>query len=155
MRILAILMIALGIFSDPSVAVEPDEMLDNPVMEMRARAISQKLRCLVCQNENIDDSNADLARDLRLLVRERLVKGDTDEQVIAYIAERYGDFVLLRPPLQVNTFALWFGPLLVLTIGGFSIFVFLRRVKGRSAVVSPDLTQEERARVKNIVERTD
>ncbi len=156
MRIfLTTLLIACGIFSTVAVAVQPDEMLDNPVLEMRARAISQGLRCLVCQNESIDDSNAGLARDLRLLVRERLMQGDTDDQVVAFIVARYGDFVLLRPPVQVNTIVLWFGPLLVLCIGGVSIFVFLRKAKQKTAAFAADLTQEERAKVKNIVEQTD
>jgi len=151
MRVLAFLLFALWTSASPAGAVEPDEILDNPVLEVRARAISRQLRCLVCQNENIDDSNADLAHDLRLLVRERIVKGDTDAQVIAYIVDRYGDFVLLRPPLQPNTLLLWAGPLLVLGIGGLSIFVFLKRSRLRSAVFSPDLTPEERAKVKNVI----
>jgi len=152
MRFLTILFFVLWELSIPALAVEPDEMLDNPILEARAREISRELRCLVCQNENIDDSNADLAHDLRLLVRERIVKGDTDAQVIAFIVDRYGDFVLLRPPLQTNTLILWAGPLLVLGVGAISIFVFMKRAQRRSALVLSDLTPEERARVQSIIE---
>ncbi|MDJ0897067.1 MAG: cytochrome c-type biogenesis protein CcmH, partial [Alphaproteobacteria bacterium] len=95
----------------PAVAVvSPDEMLDDPALEARARALSKELRCLVCQNESIDESDADLARDLRKIVRERLVAGDTDDEVIGYLTARYGDFVLLNPPVKPLTWALWFGP---------------------------------------------
>ena len=95
-------------------ALSPDEMLSNPVLEKRARTISAELRCMVCQNESIDDSNADLARDLRVLVRERLVAGDTDEQVVEFLVARYGEFVLLRPRLQTSTLLLWGFPIVVL-----------------------------------------
>jgi cytochrome c-type biogenesis protein CcmH len=98
----------------PSLAVEPGEKLADPALETRARHISQQLRCLVCQNQSIDDSNADLARDLRLLVRERLTAGDTDVQVLAFIEARYGEFVLLRPPFNAHTLLLWLAPLLLL-----------------------------------------
>mgnify|MGYP000203402698 FL=1 len=100
-------------------AVEPDEMLTNPVLEQRAREISKDLRCVVCQNQDIDSSNAGVARDLRLLVRERLVAGDTDTQVIEYIRARYGDYVLLKPPLELATYALWFAPIAFILIGIF------------------------------------
>ena len=94
-------------------AVNPDEMLDDPALEARAREISKGLRCLVCQNQSIDDSDADLARDLRVLVRERLAAGDSDGQVIGYVVSRYGDFVLMRPPFKAATYALWLGPALI------------------------------------------
>lgn len=100
-------------------AVEPDEMLTNPELEQRAREISKDLRCVVCQNQDIDSSNAGVARDLRLLVRERLVAGDTDTQVIEYIRARYGDYVLLKPPLEPATYALWFAPIAFILIGIF------------------------------------
>ncbi len=99
-----------------AVAVRPDEILTDPALEARARNISKELRCLVCQNESIDESHADLARDLRLLVRQRLLAGDTDRQVIAYVHERYGDFVLLRPPVRGTTLVLWFGPGVLLAL---------------------------------------
>ena len=108
--LLLILMLAT-----PAMAVEPDEILDDPAMELRAREISKGLRCLVCRNENIDDSNADLARDLRLLVRERLLVGDTDQEVEDFVVERYGEFVLLKPMFSINNSLLWFaGPVLLI-----------------------------------------
>lgn len=103
-------------------AVEPDEILDDPALEARARVISKDLRCVVCQNQDIDSSNAGVARDLRILVRERLVAGDTDQEVLDYLVARYGDFVLLKPPLKPSTYLLWFGPgfvfLMALLAGG-------------------------------------
>ncbi|MEC8582753.1 MAG: cytochrome c-type biogenesis protein [Pseudomonadota bacterium] len=100
-------------------AVEPDEILDDPALEARARDISKDLRCVVCQNQDIDSSNAGVARDLRLLVRERLVVGDSDAEVIEYIRARYGDYVLLKPPLEPATYALWFAPIAFVLIGVF------------------------------------
>ena len=108
-------------------AVEPSEMLKDPALEARARAISKDLRCLVCQNQSIDDSNADLAHDLRLIVRERLTAGDSDQQVIAYLVARYGDFVLLDPPFKAKTLLLWGGPALVLLLGAGAIALAYRR----------------------------
>jgi cytochrome c-type biogenesis protein CcmH len=129
----------------PSVAVEPNEMLADPALEARAREISRGLRCVVCQNESIDESNADLAHDLRVLVRERLVAGDTDAQVVQYIVDRYGDFVLLRPPVKRQTYILWASPVILLLVAGAIILSYLRRHR-RSAAPSP-LTAEEQARV--------
>jgi cytochrome c-type biogenesis protein CcmH len=123
----ALLLVLALLASGPALAVEPDEILADPALEARAREISRDLRCLVCQNESIDDSNADLARDLRLLVRERLMAGDSDQQVMAYIAARYGDFVLLDPPVKPKTWALWFGPGLLLLVAGYGVFHYLRR----------------------------
>lgn len=111
-----------------AVAVEPDEKLDDPVLEERARVISQGLRCVVCQNQTIDDSSAPLARDLRLIIRERLVDGDNDEEVVAFVVNRYGDFVLLKPPFQGETYLLWFGPALIFLGGGALVFYYYRRV---------------------------
>jgi cytochrome c-type biogenesis protein CcmH len=108
-------------------AVQPDEMLSDPVLEARARALSKELRCMVCQNESIDDSEAPLAHDLRVLVRERIKGGDTDQQVLDFLVARYGEFVLLRPPLSWNTIALWGLPPSALFIGAVVIFVDLRR----------------------------
>jgi cytochrome c-type biogenesis protein CcmH len=108
-------------------AVQPDEMLHDPILEARARALSQELRCMVCQNESIDDSEAPLAHDLRVLVRERLKSGDTDQQVLDFLVARYGEFVLLKPPLSWHTIALWGLPPSVLLIGAVVIFVDLRR----------------------------
>lgn len=130
-------------------SVEPDEILQDPVLEQRARAISRELRCVVCQSENIDDSNAPLAKDLRLLVRERLTAGDTDRQVIEYVVERYGDYVLLKPPVQQNTVLLWSAPLLF-SIGAATIvfFMFVRRRTVRSP---KPLTDEETRALDEIV----
>ncbi len=115
--------------SGPSLAVEPDEILDDPVLEQRARELSKGLRCLVCQNQSIDDSNAELARDLRIIVRERLTAGDSDEETMDYIVARYGDYVLLKPPVNAGTLGLWLGPFLILIVAGIAVFFFLR---GRS-----------------------
>jgi cytochrome c-type biogenesis protein CcmH len=111
----------------PAHAVRPDEMLTDPQLEARARAVGQELRCLVCRNQSIDDSDADLAHDLRVLVRERIAAGDSNDRVIAYIRSRYGDFVLLRPPLEIGTALLWGGPALLLLLGGVAVARFYRR----------------------------
>jgi len=108
-------------------AVDPSEILRNPTLEKRARHISKDLRCLVCQNQSIDDSDAALARDLRLLVRERLIQGDTDNEVIDYVVSRYGDFVLLRPPVKGVTALLWLGPAIFVLIGFIGLLRYFRR----------------------------
>jgi cytochrome c-type biogenesis protein CcmH len=124
---LAVLLFAFN----PAHAVEPGEMLKDPVLEARARRISQELRCLVCQNQSIDDSNAELARDLRVLVRERLAAGDSDAAVLAFVEARYGEFVLLRPPLKLHTLALWAAPLLLLL--GIAFYLYRRARWQRSS----------------------
>ncbi len=129
----------------PAGAVEPDEMLADPVLEARARELSKGLRCLVCQNQSIDDSNAGLARDLRILLRERLTAGDSDAAAVAYIVDRYGDFVLLRPPIKPATYVLWFGPALIFVLAGLLLAFALRR-RGRQAP-APPLSETERRRV--------
>ena len=106
--------------SQPAFAVEPDEILADPVLEERARAISKQVRCVVCQNQDIDSSNAGVARDLRLLVRERLVAGDTDQQVMDFLVARYGDYVLFNPPWKPSTYILWVAPIVILGLGGIS-----------------------------------
>ncbi len=133
-------------------AVEPDEMLDNPVLEARAREISRYLRCLVCQNQTIDDSNADLAKDLRKLVRERLVAGDTNDEVMQYIVDRYGDFVLLKPPMQSNTLILWFGPAAILIVGLLMVMAFYRRSRRNFSRGTPDLTEQEQRQLRDILD---
>ena len=115
------------LFAFPVQAVTPDEVLSDPVLETRARDISKHLRCVVCQNQSIDDSHADLAKDLRLLVRERLKAGDSDAETIKYITDRYGDFVLLKPPVKEATLLLWAGPEIFLAIGIIGVFLMLRR----------------------------
>lgn len=124
-------------------AVEPDEILDDPVLEARARALSAELRCVVCQNESIDSSNASVARDLRILVRERLVAGDTDAEVLDHVVARYGDFVLFRPPWKPVTYALWLGPALVGLIGFVAVVLVLARRRAAGPV--EELSPEEQA----------
>ena len=118
---------ALIAFSAPSMAVEPDEVLPIPAQEARARDLSQHLRCVVCQNQSIDDSNAPLAADLRILLRERIKAGDDDKAAIDFIVARYGNFVLLKPPVQLNTLFLWFGPGLVLLLALAGYWMLLRK----------------------------
>ncbi len=146
---LAVLLTAL--WAAPGWTVEPDEMLDDPVLEARARALSQELRCLVCQNEPIDSSNADLARDLRILVRERLVAGDSDDDVKAFLVARYGDYVLLDPPMKLTTYALWFGPALLLLLGGLGVFLFFSGARRAPSAPAP-LSDEERARLDRLLD---
>jgi cytochrome c-type biogenesis protein CcmH len=131
----------------PALAVEPDEMLPDPALEARAREIGRELRCLVCQNQSIDDSNAPLARDLRVLVRQRIAAGDSDRDVIAFVVERYGDFVRLKPPFEARTWALWLGAPILLAVAGATIFVRARRRR-----VSPaPLTDIERRRLDELL----
>lgn len=136
-----------------AVAVTPDEMLDDPALELRARAVSKGLRCVVCQNQSIDDSNAPLAHDMRVLVRERLLAGDSDAAVKAYLVNRYGDFVLLRPRLRPDTIFLWFGPLLMLgaAAGGFALY--LRRPKSIPQPPGEALSAEEEERLAALRDR--
>jgi len=133
-----------------ALAVEPGEMLADAKLEARARAISANLRCLVCQNQSIDDSNADLARDLRLVVRKRLMKGDTDEQIFNFVASRYGDFVLLNPPFKAKTVLLWAGPAGVFVIGLMGVFIYFRR-RGTGSVVTAPLTADEERRLNDLL----
>jgi cytochrome c-type biogenesis protein CcmH len=134
----------LALLAPAAWAVEPSERLADPALEARARAISQELRCMVCQNESIDESNAPLAHDLRLLVRKRLVAGDTDQQVLNYIVARYGVFVLLDPPFEPLTWLLWLGPPILVVGAGV---VLLIRARGRRPEPTPaPLSDEENAR---------
>ena len=149
--------ILLGLFlafSGPVHAVEPGEILADARLEARARAISQKLRCVVCQNQSIDDSNAPLAKDLRVLVRERLTAGDTDGQAIGYIVARYGSFVLLKPPVQFNTLLLWLGPWLLagLAFLGFGRFLRHQPVTADPGAVAA-LSADEEARLAALLEQ--
>lgn len=145
----AVLLLAL-----PALAVQPDEVLRDPALEARARAISAELRCLVCQNQSIDDSDAPLARDLRILVRERLSAGDSDEEVRNFVVARYGDFVLLRPPFNWQTALLWGGPFLVLLAGIAAIVTAARRRRTEVAATAP-LSDEEKARLAALLEGRD
>jgi cytochrome c-type biogenesis protein CcmH len=135
-------------FAGASLAVEPSEKLSDPKMEERAREIGRGLRCLVCQNQTIDDSNAPLARDLRLVVRERLTAGDSDQAVVEFVHRRYGDFVLMRPPVRWDTYLLWFGPVLLAGLFAGALYI---KARGRRAVAAEELSAEERARVAAIL----
>ena len=140
----------LLLFPLHAVAVEPDEVLRNTALEERAREISAELRCLVCRNESIDDSNAELARDLRILVRERLLEGDTDEDVFQYIVDRYGEFVLLKPDMSGSNLVLWLtGPAMIVLGGSLGVFYIRRR--SLAAVGDDVLTHEEQSRLSNIL----
>jgi cytochrome c-type biogenesis protein CcmH len=144
------LAVLLLVFAVPAFAVEPDEILDDPVLEARARDLSAEIRCVVCQNESIDSSSAGIARDLRILLRERLVAGDSDAEVKDFLVARYGDYVLLRPPVKPATYLLWFGPALVLAIGLVVLVVALRRRRGKAVPVP--LSAAEQARLQRLIE---
>ncbi|MFY8105986.1 MAG: cytochrome c-type biogenesis protein [Elstera sp.] len=141
------LALVLVLLASPLAALGPDEILPDPALEARARALSRQLRCLVCQTESIDDSNAELARDLRLLVRRRLVAGESDAEVLAYIHARYGDYVLMRPPVLGRTALLWFGPFLLLVgVGGWLVIRARRGVKVAAAPAPLTPAEQERLR---------
>ena len=144
-------MIALGAL--PALAIGVGEALDDPVLEARARAMGKELRCLVCQNQSIDDSDADLARDLRRLVRERLVAGESDVEIKAYLVSRYGDFILLKPPFKAKTYALWLGPAVILLLAGGGAALYLRRQARRPETAAP-LTADERRRLETLLDDT-
>ena len=153
MRILLAAVVLLLALGHDARAIDPTEQLRDPALEARARVLSRELRCLVCQNESIDDSNADLARDLRRIVRERLVAGDSDSAVKQYLVARYGDFVLLAPPVKAKTYALWFGPAVVLVLGGLGVLVFFRRRRDGPAAAPPPLSPDEQRRLGTLMER--
>src|ERR1700755_1914980 len=145
--------IMLSLSALPAFAVQPDEMLKNPALEGRARALSKELRCMVCQNQSIDDSDAPLARDLRLLVRERIASGDSDSQVIDFLVARYGEFVLLKPRFNPHTVLLWLLPPLALMGGGIALWVYSNR-RRRAGVLDESvlkLTPEEVARLEELL----
>jgi cytochrome c-type biogenesis protein CcmH len=128
----------------PALAVQPDEVLSDASLETRARALSRELRCMVCQNQSIDDSDAPLARDLRVLVRERLTKGDSDDQVIDFLVSRYGEFVLLKPTFEWHTAILWLTPLIVLLVGAIALVAAVRRRRIATPLPLPLDADEER-----------
>jgi len=149
-----VLLVAAIVAASPAFAVQPDEMLGNPALEQRARTLSRELRCMVCQNQSIDDSEAPLARDLRLLVRERLKAGDSDQQVLDFLVDRYGQFVLLKPRFDWDTALLWLAPIGVLLIGSCGLVALLRqrrndRQNGQSQ--EPPLTEPERRRLQELL----
>jgi cytochrome c-type biogenesis protein CcmH len=150
-RFAAIVLTFATIASGSSLAVQPDEMLKDPGLEARARELSRELRCMVCQNQSIDESEAPLARDLRLLVRERLTKGDTDQQVLDFLVARYGEFVLLKPALEQKTLILWALPPAVLLAGALGLLLAMRR---RSSQIEPaTLSTEEQRRLSTLVDQ--
>ena len=138
----------------PAAAVTPDEMLRDPAMEARARVLSQELRCVVCQNQSIDDSNAPLAHDLRVLLRDRLSAGDSDQQAMDYIVARYGNFVLLKPPMHMNTLMLWIGPALFLLLAGLGFIRYIRiRAADQSIENSTSFSASEQERLDALLNR--
>lgn len=146
----ALLTIALLLkLAAPSFAVNPNEVLADPALELRARAISAELRCLVCQNQSIDNSDAELAKDLRLLVREHLKAGETDAQIYDFVVARYGEFVLLKPRLQERTLLLWFAPLFLLLLGALMLFFQNRKTNISNAL--PELSDSEKERIAKLV----
>jgi cytochrome c-type biogenesis protein CcmH len=156
-RLRSLLMFLALVASTPAWAVQPDEVLPDAALEGRARALSKELRCMVCQNQSIDDSDAPLARDLRLLVRERLKGGDSDRQVVDFLVDRYGEFVLLKPRLHWHTALLWLGPPATLLGGALALFLVARRRsrRGLADVAKPDggnLTPAEEARLARLME---
>ena len=144
-----IIILTTFIIGSPAVAVEPNEILKDQSLENRARNLSKGLRCLVCQNQSIDDSNADLARDLRVTVRERLTVGDSDKQVIGFVVARYGEFVLLNPPVNRRTALLWGGPGLILLISGIGLALWFRR---RGTAIAEELSEIEKKRLTGLFE---
>ena len=136
---------------NPARAVEPGEMLKNPVLEAHARDVSSGLRCLVCQNESIDESHADLARDIRMLVRQRLLAGDSNSQVKDYLVARYGQFILLKPPLETQTLLLWGTPFIVLVLGGIGIAFALRGRKAPLRDPARPLSEAEQQRLNELL----
>ncbi|MEL6169029.1 MAG: cytochrome c-type biogenesis protein [Pseudomonadota bacterium] len=143
-------LLALMLLSAPAAALEPNELLEDSALEARARDISQGLRCLVCRNESIDESNAALARDMRLVVRERLLAGDSDAAVVAYIVDRYGEYALLRPRATGSNLILWIaGPVMLILAGGLA-FGYLRR--GGAALAPDPLSSDEEARLRRLLD---
>lgn len=153
LRNLLAIPLLIVLFTLPAQAVQPDEVLDDPALEARARDLGKILRCVVCQNQSIDDSNAPLAKDLRVLLRERLAAGDTDDAAIDYIVARYGNFVLLKPPMQFSTLLLWFGPLLIILLAAFLYWTLIRRKSGNddAGTAAAPLSDDERRELQDIL----
>jgi cytochrome c-type biogenesis protein CcmH len=144
--------LCLVLWTSSALAVEPGEALKDPALEARSRELSAELRCLVCQNQSIDDSQASLAKDLRLLVRERIAAGDSNDAVRAYLVARYGNFILLKPPLKTGTILLWATPFAVLLLGGLAIAFSARRFRGVAAPGSVELSAEERKKLDDLLD---
>lgn len=161
-RLLGILLLVSAVWVSPSYAVNPEEILSDPEMEENARAVSRHLRCVVCQNQSIDDSDAELARDMRILVRERIMAGDTNREVLDYMVSRYGNYVLLKPPFEKSTYVLWIGPAVIFLLGliAVGVFMYQRRPKivaatgktqNRDSAVG--LTEEEQKKIDQLMGR--
>ncbi|CAA7617157.1 cytochrome c-type biogenesis protein [Magnetospirillum sp. UT-4] len=150
MRRLLLILACLTAFAGPAIAADPSEMLKDPALESRAQHLGKELRCLVCQSESIEDSNADLARDLRVIVRERIQSGESDDQVMQYVVDRYGDYVLLRPPFKASTLVLWVGPFALLLAGLAAAAAFYRR-RTNAAPPPPPLSAEEKRRLEALL----
>ena len=148
MRRALLMALAVLAFATPVAAVNPDELLADTALEARAHALSQDLRCVVCQNQSIDDSDAALARDLRIILRERISAGDTDQQAVGFLVARYGSFVQLEPPMRLDTLALWFGPLAVLLAGGLGAAIYVR---GRKPASGNTLSADDEAEVSRLL----
>ncbi|SDK57567.1 cytochrome c-type biogenesis protein [Aliiruegeria lutimaris] len=149
----ALLATSLCLFATTALALDPAEMFDDPAKEARARDIGRELRCLVCQNQSIFDSNAGLARDLRVVVRERMVAGDSDAEVLEYVRSRFGDYVLLEPPVSAQTTLLWLAPIGFIALGALAMFSYLRG-RPKPANPLPQLTEEETAEARRLLEET-
>ena len=141
-----LLVLGLALVAGSAAAVQPDEVMKDPALEARARTLSAELRCMVCQNQSIDDSDAPLARDIRLLIRERIAKGDSNATVRSFLVSRYGDFILLKPPLELDTLLLWLSGPLTLALGGLGLYLARRR----AAAPAPPLSAEEEKRLAEI-----
>ncbi|HUN48017.1 MAG TPA: cytochrome c-type biogenesis protein [Stellaceae bacterium] len=151
MRALLLALLLLGLTGAAALAVEPGERLADPALEARARALSGGFRCLVCQNQSIDDSNADLAHDLRVLIRQRIAAGDSDAQVRQFLVSRYGDFILLEPPVKPATYLLWAAPFAVLLLGAGAAAVYFRRRRGALPESAAPLSPEEQRRLEQLL----
>jgi cytochrome c-type biogenesis protein CcmH len=153
-QLVAWIFVAAVLMASPAFAVQPDEIMGDPAKEARARELSRELRCMVCQNQSIDDSEAPLARDLRLLVRERIAAGDSDNQVMDFLVARYGEFVLLKPRVNQHTLLLWLVPPLALAGGGLALWLHNRRRQKSAGIADPSLlylTDEEEARIDRLL----
>lgn len=144
--------LAATLFVGSAYAAEPDEQLADPALEARAAALDEKLRCVVCQSQSLAESNAPLAKDMRILVRERLSAGDTDEEAVQYLVDRYGDYVLLMPPVQENTIFLWLFPILAVLGGGAIALFYLRGLKTKPITPATALTDEEEKEIRKIID---
>lgn len=160
-RLLGVILLISAVWASPSYAVNPEEILSDPEMEENARAVSRHLRCVVCQNQSIDDSDAELARDMRVLVRERIMAGDTNREVLDYMVSRYGNYVLLKPPFEASTYVLWIGPGVIFLLGLIAVGVFMYQRRPQTVPLDQrsrngkerGLTDEERKKLDKLMGR--